>query len=344
MATQKQVADFIAKVAPLAQKDMKTSGILASITLTQACVESAYGTSELATKAKALFGIKKNGWTKKTYIKKSYEYENGKKVLRQSVFRAYDSWQESINDQSDYLRTRKADGKNLTYKKVVGETDYKKAAKALQAAGYSTYPNYAAMLIALIKTYNMDKYDKTETTAKKNTTKKKVKIFLDAGHGGKDPGATSGSRKESADVLKLVKAVGAKLTKAGLSVVYDRTSNVYHSPSAKAEKANKNNVDYFFSFHRNCFNGHASGYETLYYSSSTKMDKLRKEFASVMKKQGFVIRTDKKRTDLAVLRKTKAPALLLEVGFIDSKVDNKIFDQKFDQIAESIAKAIIKIC
>ena len=171
-----------------------------------------------------------------------------------------------------------------------------------------------------------------------------MKIFLDAGHGGKDPGACHGSRKESGDVLKLVKAVGAKLVNAGFDVVYDRTTDTYHSPSQKAEKANKNNVDYFFSIHRNCFNGTASGYETLYYNKSDKKTKLMKGFSGVMQKQGFVIRGDKQRTNLTVLKKTKAPALLLEVGFIDSDKDNRIFDKKFNQIAAGIADVIIKNC
>ena len=326
--------DFITKISKMAQKDMKVSNILASITIAQACLESAYGTSDLAVKANALFGIKVHDWKGKVYTKQSYEYENGKKVLRTSKFRAYDSWQDSINDHSDYLRNRSLDGKTKLYKAVVGEKDHKKAADALQKAGYSTYPNYAQMLKDLVKKYDLTKYDKIQ----------KVKIYLDAGHGGKDPGACNGSRKESSDVLRLTKAVGAKLVKAGFDVKYDRTTDTYHSPSDKAGKANKSGAAYFFSFHRNCSNSKANGYETLYYSKSDKKDKLRKGFAAGMARCGFLIRADKQRTNLAVLRKTNMPALLLEVGFIDSKKDNKIFDQKFDLIAKEIASVITKNC
>lgn len=340
MATNEQIKSFISKVGKMAKADMTKSGILASITIAQACLESGYGTSELARRAHALFGIKKHDWKGDTYVVVSYEYEHGKKVPRASEFRAYDSWEQSIADHSKYLRTRKADGKNLTYKAVVGEKDYAKAANALQKAGYSTYPNYASMLKDLIKKYNLTQYD-VVTTIK---AKRKVKVFLDAGHGGKDPGACHGSRKESADVLRLVKAVGAKLVKNGFDVIYDRTTDTYHSPSDKAAKANKTGADYFFSFHRNCANGKASGYETLYYSRSDKKDALRKGFAAGMAKCGFSIRADKQRKELAVLRRTDMPALLLEVGFIDSKKDNRIFDEKFKEIAKEIAKVIIKNC
>ena len=73
MATKKQVEDFLAKVGPLAVADAKKSGILASITIAQACLESGYGTSELATRANALFGIKQHAWTGPTYTVRSYE-------------------------------------------------------------------------------------------------------------------------------------------------------------------------------------------------------------------------------------------------------------------------------
>lgn len=159
MALTEKQKNFIKMVGEAAKKDMQTSHILASITIAQAILESAYGTSELAKKANALFGIKKNGWTGKTYTVKSKEEENGKLVWRTSVFRKYNSYAESIADHSSYLKTRKADGKNLTYKKVVGECNYKKAAQALQNAGYSSYSNYANMLCNLIQKYKLTQYD-----------------------------------------------------------------------------------------------------------------------------------------------------------------------------------------
>lgn len=351
MATTAQIKNFIKTIGPLATIDQKSSGILASITIAQACLESAYGTSDLAVKAKALFGIKKHDWKGKTYTKKSYEYEHGKKVLRKSVFRAYNSWQESINDHSNYLRTRKVDGKNLTYKAVVGEKDYKKAAKALQKAGYSTYGNYASMLINLIKKYTLTQFDlKTNvqpTPAKKTTTAKtptEVRIFLDAGHGGKDSGAVLGKRKEKDDVLKLVLAIGKKLTAAGYTVGYSRKTDIYESPTKKAQDSNAFKADYFFSFHRNCYNKSAKGYETLYYCHSTFKDGFMKAIRTKMSNLGFVLRSDKNRSDLTVLKKTKAPALLFEVGFVDNTSDNKIFDKKFDKIVQAYVDVIKAKC
>lgn len=159
MALTEKQKNFIKVIGESAKKDMQTSHILASITTAQAILESGYGTSELAKKANALFGIKKNGWTGKTYTVKSKEEINGKLVWRTSVFRKYDSYAYSITDHSLYLMTRKVDGKNLTYSKVVGECNYKKATQALQNAGYSSYSNYANMLCNLIEKYKLTQYD-----------------------------------------------------------------------------------------------------------------------------------------------------------------------------------------
>lgn len=156
--TEKQ-KNFIKLIGESAKKDMQTSHILASITTAQAILESGYGASELAKKANALFGIKKNGWTGKTYTVKSKEEINGKLVWKTSVFRKYDSYADSITDHSLYLMTRKVDGKNLTYSKVVGECNYKKATQSLQNAGYSSYSNYANMLCNLIEKYKLTQYD-----------------------------------------------------------------------------------------------------------------------------------------------------------------------------------------
>ena len=173
-----------------------------------------------------------------------------------------------------------------------------------------------------------------------------VRIFLDAGHGGKDSGATKGSRHEADDMLKIVKQVGKKLeeTYSNVTVGYSRTSDIYESPSKKAADGNDFNADYFFSFHRNAYNGSAKGWETEYKSHSSVKDSIMSDLNKRMKKIGFVIRGDKQRDNLAVLNQTSMPALLFEIGFIDNTGDNKIFDSKFDEIVDAFADTIGNNC
>lgn len=173
-----------------------------------------------------------------------------------------------------------------------------------------------------------------------------VRIFLDAGHGGSDPGATKGSRHEADDVLKVVKKVGKKLEEqySNVTVGYSRISDIYESPSKKADDGNSFNADYFFSFHRNAYNGSAKGWETEYKSHSTVKDSIMSDLNKRMKKIGFAIRGDKQRDNLAVLNQTSMPALLFEIGFIDNSGDNSIFDSKFDKIVDAFVEVIGDNC
>lgn len=173
-----------------------------------------------------------------------------------------------------------------------------------------------------------------------------VRIFLDAGHGGKDSGASKGSRHEADDVLRVVKQIGKKLEKTYSNVVvgYSRTSDIYESPSKKASNGNAFDADYFFSFHRNAYNGSAKGWETEYKSHSTVKDRIMSDLNKRMKKIGFTIRGDKQRDNLAVLNQTSMPALLFEIGFIDNSGDNSIFDNKFDEIVDAFVEVIGDNC
>ena len=96
-------------------------------------------------------------------------------------------------------------------------------------------------------------------------------IMLDAGHGGaKDPGAVYEGRQEKDDNLKLVLAIGERLSDRGLDVEYTRTTDVYETPYEKAVKANNAGVDLFISIHRNSFpvDNEVEGVESLVYDLS----------------------------------------------------------------------------
>lgn len=56
---------------------------------------------------------------------------------------------------------------------------------------------------------------------------------------------------------------------------------------------------------------------------------------------GFVNHGVNERPNLAVLRRTNMPAVLVEVGFINTDRDNMLFDSRFDEIAQAIANGIL---
>ena len=155
MAISKEQQDFITKVGAIATEDMEKSGILASFTIAQAILESGWGTSALATNANALFGIKADSrWNGRVYSTTTNECYDGVNFTDEvALFRAYDSWEDSIADHSAFLVG------SSRYAAVIGEKDYKIACTAIHAAGYATDPTYAEKLISIIEKYNLTVYD-----------------------------------------------------------------------------------------------------------------------------------------------------------------------------------------
>ena len=171
-----------------------------------------------------------------------------------------------------------------------------------------------------------------------------MQILFDYGHGGKDPGAVYKGRKESDDVLKLGQAVAKQLRAAGIVVDETRTSDATLSLDERVKIELKKKYDYFISFHRNAFKPEkATGAEVfVYHAYNTKSKALAKKIQQALVNIGFRDR-GVKEAEFYVLKHTKAPALLLEVGFIDNSNDNQLFDSMFEEIVVGIAQAILEV-
>lgn len=146
-------AEFIKKLAPGAQKVYKKYNVLASLVIAQGCLESGFGTSGLSQQANNLFGIKGTYNGKYVLMWTSEQDKKGNVTRIQAKFRKYPSYAESLADLGS-LYTRLS-----RYKAVVGETNYKKACKAVKDAGYATDINYPSKLISIIEKYNLTQYD-----------------------------------------------------------------------------------------------------------------------------------------------------------------------------------------
>lgn len=169
-----------------------------------------------------------------------------------------------------------------------------------------------------------------------------VKIILDAGHGGYDGGAVYNGRREKDDNLALTLAVGSILKSRGFDVVYTRTEDIYQSPVEKARLGNESGADYFISFHRNSspVPETYSGTQVLIYANGGIRQQLAENINAQLERTGFQNLGVSVRPDLAVLRRTNMPAVLIETGFINTNEDNVRFDNEFSNIAEAIADGI----
>ena len=155
--------DFIERIAPLAIKYMNQEGILASLTLAQAIIESDFGRSELAVEANNLFGMKANStWKGAIYKKRTTEIVNGRTIDIESNFCKFISQEECIKYRSTVFL------KMDRYKPLWGVTDYKVAAQTIYECGYATDPKYPKKLIDVIEKYKLYEYDqKTNHTPEK---------------------------------------------------------------------------------------------------------------------------------------------------------------------------------
>ena len=169
-------------------------------------------------------------------------------------------------------------------------------------------------------------------------------VVLDAGHGGANPGAVYQGRQEKDDALALTLAIGNILESEGVDVYYTRTTDVYETPLQKAQEANATGADYFVSIHRNSspIPNQYTGIESLVYSPYGEAARLAANINEELEEVGFVNQGVNQRQNLVVLRRTQMPAVLVEVGFINTDMDNHMFDDTFEETAQAIAKGILE--
>ncbi|MGN4719647.1 N-acetylmuramoyl-L-alanine amidase [Bacillus cereus group sp. MYBK226-2] len=161
---------------------------------------------------------------------------------------------------------------------------------------------------------------------------------LHGGHNNIVQGANCGNRKEHVMDRQVKDAVAAKLRALG-HTVYDDTDETGKTQAQNlnniVRNCNSHDVDLVISFHLNAYNGSANGVEVCYYDQQSLAAKVSAQLA---KDIGWSNRGAKQRADLYVLNSTKAPAILIELGFIDNDSDMAKWD--VDKIANSIVYAV----
>lgn len=365
--------DFIATIAPFAVRDWRERRImLPSIVIAQCAKESGFGTSELAVNANALCGIKLNGWTGESYLKKADEMnlDGTMRTDPNALWRKYGSWEESVIDHNTYIAERKVGNQTQpNFKAVIGETNLKKAIAALvgnsnrsQTAarctdpelkkyvlagttqyGYATGQAYVQSLLDdyIIK-YNLTQYDGVEGEVNVSKT---YKVFLSAGHGGNDPGASKFGLVEKDINLNALLACKAELERHGVLVVASRVKDENDPVSQEVNEANASGADIAVSFHANASgSGNGDGFEVFYWTASAEGKKLAQLCEKYVKQLGQNSRGLKSGNHLAFVKNTDMTSVLVESFFVDNDKDNDIGDTVEEQKAFGVAyaKAILE--
>lgn len=153
-----------------------------------------------------------------------------------------------------------------------------------------------------------------------------MKLYLDPGHGGSDPGATGNGLQEKTINLDIAIRIRNLLLSNynNVSVKMSRTTDSTKSLAQRTTEANNWNADYFLSIHCNSFNGSADGYEDFIHNSLSDQS-ITARYQTIIHEEVSKVNQlrnrGKKKANFHVLRESHMPALLTENGFIDHSGD-----------------------
>lgn len=176
-----------------------------------------------------------------------------------------------------------------------------------------------------------------------------MKLYLDPGHGGSDPGAQGNGLQEKNINLDIALRIRSTLLNGyeNVEVMMSRTGDTSKSLTQRTNEANAWGADYYLSIHCNAFNGEAQGYEDFIHSSLSDSSTTARYqdiiHAEVMKVNQLKDRGQKK-ANFHVLRESSMPALLSENGFIDNAEDAALMKQSSwrQKVAQGHVNGLVK--
>ncbi|CAH0345166.1 cell wall-binding repeat-containing protein [Bacillus sp. CECT 9360] len=172
-----------------------------------------------------------------------------------------------------------------------------------------------------------------------------LKIVVDAGHGGTDPGATGNGLVEKNVTLDVAKRLQSKLAAQGASVTMTRSGDTYPSLDERADLANRIGADVFVSIHINAFSDPSvNGTETFWNSQYASADS--KELATLIQKEMVAeLGTNNrgvKQANFVVIKNTKMASALAELAFVSNSKDAALLESSTyrDKAAQGIYQGI----
>jgi N-acetylmuramoyl-L-alanine amidase len=176
-----------------------------------------------------------------------------------------------------------------------------------------------------------------------------MKLYLDPGHGGQDPGAQGHGLDEKDLTLAIALKIRSILQNdyENIDVKMSRSSDTTKSLSQRTSEANAWRADFFLSIHINSGPSTAQGYEDFIYSGLSNSSKTAQYqdiiHAEVMKVNQLKDR-GQKQANFHVLRESNMPALLTENGFISNDHDAALMKQSswIQKVAQGHANGIAK--
>ena len=169
------------------------------------------------------------------------------------------------------------------------------------------------------------------------------KVFIGVGHGGSDPGAVANGFNEKDLNLTIALSCRDVLERHGVNVLMSRVKDENDTLTEEIKECNAYNPDLAIDIHNNA--GGGDGAEAFYYSGGGKSKELAQNvLANIIligqNSRGIKTRLNSYGTDYyGFIRETKAPAVIVECAFVDTKKDMEIIDTEAEQKAMGVAIA-----
>jgi len=169
-----------------------------------------------------------------------------------------------------------------------------------------------------------------------------IKVFIDAGHGGSDPGAVGNGLKEKDIVLSIATKLGALLNGRGISIKYSRTTDTYLSLEERARLANAWGADLFVSIHANSATSSVRGTECYTHpTANTATKTLSGNVSRAIANKFGISNRGHKEANFAVLRLSNMPSILVETAFISNSSDANLLNTRQADFSVTIANSIL---
>jgi len=169
-------------------------------------------------------------------------------------------------------------------------------------------------------------------------------VVVDAGHGGKDPGAMVAGAYEKNINLQVARKVASLLTQGGITVAMTRDQDEFIELEDRADVANRRNADLFVSIHSDSAPDRSISGFTLYVASDASREayKAAQAVSAAMSKTGSGTRGIR-QADYKVLVQTTCPAILVELGYLSNVTDaRRLQDNAYQtRLAQAIAAGIL---
>ena len=162
MPSSAQQKEFINNIGYIIQEEAKARGYqVCSPIIAQACLESNYGVSQLASRWHNYFGLKcGSAWKGQSVNLATKEEYNSQLVNIRDNFRVYSNMEEGVKGYFDFISTK-------CYENLKSATTPKEYLEMIKRDGYATSSSYVSSCMAVISRHDLERYD-SETTPKGN--------------------------------------------------------------------------------------------------------------------------------------------------------------------------------